>query len=103
MRARIFRPARNAMQSGTAKSKQWVLTFAPSQARGIDPLMGWTSSADMDSQVTLHFDDRESAEAYAKAHMIEYTVVEPKTRRPNIRPAGYAENFATARRQVWTH
>lgn len=103
MRARIYRPARTAMQSGTAKTRQWVLAFAPSQARGIDPLMGWTSSADMDSQVTLHFEDRASAEAYAQTHGIDYTVIEPKTRRPNIRPTGYAENFATSRRQVWTH
>lgn len=103
MRARIYRPARNAMQSGTGKSKHWVLAFAPSQARKIDPLMGWTSSDDMDSQVTLRFEDRDSAEAYANAHGIDYTVFEPKTRRPIIRPAGYAENFATSRRQVWTH
>ena len=59
--------------------------------------MTWTA------RVTLHFDDRDSAEAYARAHGIDYTVVEPKTRRPNVRPAGYAENFATSRRQVWTH
>jgi len=103
MRARIYRPARTAMQSGVAKTRQWVLEFSPAQARRIDPLMGWTSSADMDSQVKLHFDTREAAEAYAKAHGIDYQVIEPKTRRPNLRPAGYGENFATNRRQVWTH
>jgi hypothetical protein len=103
MRARIYRPARSTMQSGTAKTKQWVLQFSPAQARKIDPLMGWTSSADMDAQVTLRFDDRESAEDYAREHGIEYNVIEPKTRRPNIRAAGYAENFSPNRRQVWTH
>ena len=46
MRARIYRPAKTAMQSGTAKTKAWVLEFAPESAREIDPLMGWTSSDD---------------------------------------------------------
>ncbi len=103
MRARIFRPARTAMQSGTATTKAWVLEFSPAQARKIDPLMGWTSSGDMESQVRLRFDDLDAAEDYAKAHGIEYTVIAPKTRRPNLRPGGYADNFATNRRQVWTH
>ena len=103
MRARIYRPARNAMQSGTAKTRDWVLEFSPAQARRIDPLMGWTSSGDMDSQVRLQFEDQAAAEAYARAHGIDYTVIIPKTRRPNLRPGGYGDNFATNRRQVWTH
>ncbi|MDD7971606.1 ETC complex I subunit [Roseinatronobacter alkalisoli] len=103
MRARIYRPARNAMQSGMAKTQNWVLEFSPAQARRIDPLMGWTSSGDMDAQVKLRFDTRDAAEAYARAHAIEYNVIEPKSRRPNLRPGGYGDNFATNRRQVWTH
>ena len=55
MRARIYQPARNAMQSGTANTKGWVLEFAPASAREVDPLMGWTSSSDTDTQVTLRF------------------------------------------------
>lgn len=103
MRARIYRPARNAMQSGMAKTNDWVLEFSPAQARKIDPLMGWTSSGDMDAQVRLRFEDRAAAEDYAQAHGLDYIVIEPKTRRPNIRPGGYGDNFATHRRQVWTH
>jgi hypothetical protein len=103
MRARIFRPARNAMQSGTARTRDWVLEFSPAEARRIDPLMGWTSSGDMDSQVRLKFETRDAAEAYAKARGIEYVVQNPKTRRANIRANGYAENFSPDRRQVWTH
>lgn len=103
MRARIYRPARNAMQSGVAKTKRWVLDFLPSAARKIDPLMGWTSSGDMNSQVKLFFADRAAAEAYAKEHGIDYIVQEPKPRRANLRPGGYGDNFATNRRQVWTH
>ncbi len=103
MRARIYRPARNAMQSGTARSHDWVLEFSPAEARRIDPLMGWTSSSDMDSQVRLHFDTRDAAEAYAKSRGLDFVVVAPRTRRANIRPGGYADNFAHSRRQVWTH
>jgi len=103
MRARIYQPARTAMQSGSAKTHQWVLEFAPSSAREVDPLMGWTSSDDMASQVRLRFDSREAAEAYAKAHGIGYTLTEPKLRKPVIRPGGYGENFATNRRGAWTH
>lgn len=103
MRARIFQPARTAMQSGTAKTKTWTLEFVPASARSVDPLMGWTSSDDMNSQVRLRFDSRDAAEAYAKAHGIDYTVSEPKPRKANIRPGGYGDNFATNRRGVWTH
>ena len=103
MRARIYKPAKSAMSSGTAKTKLWVLEFAPASARQIDPLMGWTSSGDMDSQVRLRFDTLEAAQDYARARGIDAVVVQPKTRKPNIRARGYGENFATDRRGAWTH
>ncbi|MFN3954990.1 MAG: ETC complex I subunit [Pararhodobacter sp.] len=103
MRARIYRPARNAMQSGTARTRDWVLEFAPGEGRVTDPLMGWTGSGDMQAQVRLRFATRAEAEAYARAHDIAYVLVQPKPRAANIRTAGYGENFATNRRQVWTH
>ncbi|MEY4982089.1 MAG: hypothetical protein RIR62_355 [Pseudomonadota bacterium] len=91
------------MQSGMGKAKNWVLEFAPATSREIDPLMGWTSSGDTQSQVRLRFDTREAAEAYARAKGIAYDVVEPKSRKPVIRPRGYGENFATERKGAWTH
>ncbi len=103
MRARIFQPARTAMQSGTAKTHVWVLEFAPATAREVDPLMGWTSSDDTQAQVRLTFDTREAAEAYAAERGIETTVVLPKPRKQNIRARGYGENFATDRKGAWTH
>ena len=103
MRARIYQPAKTAMQSGTAKAKGWVLEFAPASAREVDPLMGWTSSDDTKAQVKLRFDTREAAEAYAASKGIEFEVIEPKERKPVIRPRGYGENFATDRKGVWTH
>lgn len=103
MRARIYQPAKTAMQSGTAKAKGWVLEFAPASAREVDPLMGWTSSDDTQAQVRLRFDSREAAEAYATAKGVEFDVTLPKARKPNIRPGGYGDNFATNRKGVWTH
>jgi len=103
MRARIYQPARTAMQSGSAKTRDWVLEFAPASAREVDPLMGWTSSDDTQAQVKLRFDTREAAEEYARARGIEYDVHELQTRKPVIRPRGYGENFATDRKGSWTH
>jgi NADH dehydrogenase len=103
MRARIYQPARTAMSSGTAKTRVWLLEFAPSEAREVDPLMGWTSSGDTQSQVCLQFDTREAAEEYARDHGIDAQVQDPNKRKPNIRPGGYGENFATGRRGAWTH
>ena len=103
MRARIFQPAKTAMQSGTAKTKGWVLEFPQASAREVDPLMGWTSSDDTQSQVRLTFDTKEAALDYAKAKGIDAVVQEPKTRKHDIRAGGYGENFATDRRSVWTH
>jgi NADH dehydrogenase len=103
MRARIYQPARNAMQSGTAKTKGWVLEFAQSSAREVDPLMGWTSSTDTATQVKLRFETREDAEDYARANGLEFEILVPQSRKPNIRPMGYGENFATNRRGAWTH
>ena len=103
MRARIYKPAKTAMQSGTAKTREWVLEFAQTSARDVDPLMGWTSSSDTQTQVKLRFPTKEAALDYAKSNHIDAQVAEPKQRRSNIRPGGYGENFATGRRGAWTH
>ena len=103
MRARIYRPAKNAMTSGMAKTRKWVLDFVPSSAREVDPLMGWTSSSDTQSQVRLRFDTKEAALEYAEAHGIDAVVSEPKVRKANVHAGGYGENFATNRRGPWTH
>ena len=103
MRARIYQPARTAMQSGSAKAKGWVLEFAPASSREVDPLMGWTSSSDTQAQVRLVFDSQAAAEAYATEKGIDYDVVQPKPRKAVIRPGGYGDNFATSRRGAWTH
>jgi hypothetical protein len=103
MRARIYQPAKTAMQSGTAKTRDWVLEFQPAETRALDPLMGWTGSGDTQAQVRMRFASRAAAEAYARDKGIEVSVTEPHVRKPNIRPRGYGENFATERKGAWTH
>jgi hypothetical protein len=99
--ARIFKPARTAMQSGTARTKDWVLEFDPEQPRSIEPLMGWTSSGDMRQQVRLQFDTRDEAVAYCEREGIAYRVFEPN--QATRRTIAYADNFAFTRREGWTH
>lgn len=101
MTARIFKQAKNAMQSGTAKSREWQLDYEPEQARVIEPLMGWTSSSDMKQQLTLTFDTKEEAIAYCEREAIAYQVIEPKPMARRI--AAYADNFAFRRGEPWTH
>ncbi|MGR3713483.1 MAG: ETC complex I subunit [Shimia sp.] len=103
MFARIYQPARTAMSSGVAKTKDWILEYGPSEAREIDPLMGWTGSGDTQSQVRLRFHSKDAAIAYAEEHGIEAQVSEPHKRKANIRAGGYGENFATNRKRPWTH
>jgi len=103
MRARIYQPARTAMQSGMANTRDWILEYVSETRREVDPLMGWTSNADTQAQVRLRFESKEAALAYAAERGIPAVVQEPHKRKPNIRPGGYGENFATKRRGVWTH
>lgn len=103
MTARIYRPSKSAMSSGQAKTREWILEFVNETGREVDPLMGWTSSSDTQAQVRMKFPTKEAALEYAKEHGIDAIVTEPKTRKPNIRPRGYGENFATDRRGAWTH
>ena len=89
------------MQSGTARTGRWVLEFEPEQPRRIDPLMGYTSSGDMKSQIRLTFETREEAVAYAEKNGIAYQVTEPKEAKR--RQISYAENFRYDRKIPWTH
>jgi hypothetical protein len=101
MRARIYKPARNAMQSGTARTKQWVLEYEPESAQRADPLMGWTSTHDMRRQVQLEFDTVEEARAYAEKYAIPYQVFEPH--KPAPKTKSYSDNFRVDRKEPWSH
>ncbi|HEX4408289.1 MAG TPA: ETC complex I subunit [Xanthobacteraceae bacterium] len=101
MTARIYKPARTAMQSGTAKTKEWILDYEPEQPRSVEPLMGWTSSGDMKQQLRLHFDTKEEAIAYCERNGIAYEAFDsPPLKRARV---AYSDNFAPTRRGAWTH
>ena len=91
MGVRIFRPAKTAMQSGTANAKRWLLEFEPDAPRVIEPVMGWTSSGDTERQVRMRFTSKDEAIAFAKKHGLEHRVSEPKRR--TLRPRSYSDNF----------
>ena len=101
MLARIYRPAKSAMQSGRANTRLWELAFEPAAALTPDPLMGWTESTDMNGQVRLKFSTRDEAVAYARRHGIPFELSAESKTKPIIRT--YADNFAFSRKEPWSH
>lgn len=91
MTAKIYKPAKTAMQSGKANTKLWVLEYLPENTKSADPIMGWTSSNDTKSQLKLRFNSSAEAEQYAKAHKIKYIILQPK--KPSLHLQAYAANF----------
>ena len=100
MTARIYKPAKSAMQQGRSKD-DWTLEYEPEQPRSIDPLMGWTSSGDMKAQVKLKFDSKEEAIAFAERNGIAYRVEEPKPSRRHV--AVLLRQFRPNRIVPWSH
>ena len=101
MTARIYKPAKTAMQSGSANTKAWVLEFELEEPRQVEPLMGWTSSGDMRQQLRLRFDTQAEAVTYCERHGIAYQCFEAKPL--SRRVMSYSDNFAFKRRDAWTH
>ena len=91
MRARIYKPAKNAMQSGKARTKLWLLEYEPETARVPDPLMGWTGSGDTQAQVVLKFASVAEAKSYADKYGIPARVQATPPRRLKLQ--AYADNF----------
>ena len=91
MQARIYKRPKNAMQSGRARTDEWVLDFVPAEAKRPDPLMGWAGSGDTRQQITLTFPSAQAASAYAEKHGIEARVhpVPPRA----LKIQAYADNF----------
>ena len=101
MQARIYSPAKTAMQSGKNKTGKWVLEFEAKSPRKVESLMGYTSSSDMNSQVRLQFSSLEAAKNYCQKNDLTYTVQKPHPARR--RQIAYADNFAFGRAMPWTH
>jgi hypothetical protein len=91
MPARIFQRPKNAMQSGRARTDEWILDFVPAEAKRPDPLMGWAGSGDMQQQVVLTFATLDEAKAYAERYGIEAHVIPTPPRKLKLQ--AYADNF----------
>ena len=91
MQARIYQRPKNAMQSGRARTDQWVLDFVPAEAKKPDPLMGWAGSGDTQQQVQLAFESCAAAQAYAEKYGISALVHQTPPRALKIQ--AYADNF----------
>ena len=89
-KAKIYKPAKTAMQSGNRNTKKWILEFDTLDT-GIDPLMGWETSKDTMSEVKLEFSTKDEATNYAKKNNIKYYIVEPQKRK--IIKKSYTDNF----------
>ena len=89
-KAKIYKPSKTAMQSGTKKFGKWIIEFI-TEKTGINPLMGWESSSDTYSELNLEFKTKELAIEYAKKNKIDYELIEPKSRKINKK--SYADNF----------
>ncbi len=91
MNVKIYKPGRNAMQSGLAKTDQWILEYETETPRLPEDLMGWVSSGDTLGQVRLKFNTAEDAINFAQGKGWAYTV-SPEHRK-RVKPQNYTDNF----------
>ena len=89
-KAKIYKPSKTAMQSGTKKFDKWVIQFITKKP-DINPLMGWESSSDTYTELNLEFKTKELAIEYAKKNKIDYELIEPNVRKFNKK--SYSDNF----------
>jgi hypothetical protein len=101
MTAKIYQPAKSAMQSGQGPTRSWRLELTAEQAPLTDPLMGWTGGGGSSGVKRLNFASKEQAIAFAQVHGIPYEVVEFPAGRRVIK--AYGDNFSFRRREPWSH
>ena len=89
-KAKIYKPTKNAMQSGKANTQKWLLEFGTLN-NSINPLMGWESSKDTLSELKLEFLTKYQAIEYAKKNNVDYYVIEPEKRK--VVKKSYTDNF----------
>jgi len=89
-KAKIYKPSKTSMQSGLSKYDKWIIEFKTKNT-GINPLMGWESSSDTLSEVSLEFSTKELAVEYAKKNKIDFELIESKERK--FIKKSYSDNF----------
>lgn len=96
-KVRIFRPAKNAMQSGAQNIKLWKIEF-DNRERWENPTMGWCSNSDPLSNITMamSFKTKENAMEFVERQGWSYFVEEPVEKQ--MQPKSYAANFSWDKR-----
>ena len=89
-KAKIYIPNKNPMQSGNGKTDKWILEYITKDPTN-NPLMGWESSSDTNTELRLEFSSKELAINYAKKRKIDFEIIEPKKRKTVKK--SYADNF----------
>jgi hypothetical protein len=92
MKAHLYCPTKTAMQSGKARTREWVLEFIPLVPNYKEPLMGWVGMRDTCQQIKLYFPTLEQAKQYADQHKISYEILKPKI--AIVKPKRYSDNFS---------
>jgi len=92
-KVRIFRPAKNAMQSGMQNTKKWKIEF-DTRERWENPTMGWGSTGDPLSNVStaLSFKTKDEAITFVERQGWSCFVDEVPEKR--LGPKSYGKNFA---------
>ncbi|XP_026677806.1 LOW QUALITY PROTEIN: NADH dehydrogenase [ubiquinone] iron-sulfur protein 4, mitochondrial [Diaphorina citri] len=92
---RIATSPKNPMQSGTHNANNWFIQF-DTRERWENPLMGWCSTGDPLSNLTLNFSSKEDAVQYCQKNGWKFFVEEPKWKTPKVK--SYAFNFSWNKR-----
>lgn len=104
-RARVYSPSPSPMQAGRARAGKWLVEFEPHLKPGIDPLMGWDTSADPLQQVRMSFNSLEEALAYCRRERLATDVEMPAPHKP--KPKSYTDNFLPfdggQPKPIWPH
>ena len=91
MKAKIFKPVKNTMQSGRGAASSWILEYERETPSRPEPVMGWTSAGDTLNQVRMKFPTQDAAIAFAEKHNMPYTLGVEHERK--VVPRSYLDNF----------
>lgn len=92
MKFRIFKPTKNAMQSGKKNTEKWLMQpILEENIRFVNQTTGWISAKNTNSQFNFEFLSKEEAVNFAKNSGFDYEIIEPKT--SSIKKKSYAANF----------
>ncbi len=83
---RIYKPSRNVMQSASNGEDRWIVTYNKAEKKQVDPIMGWTSSSQVNSQMEMVFESLDEAKKYCNNKKVSYIVIKPQERKVNIHP-----------------